>query len=78
MLKKLPNTNIEIKKKDDENAKKEAQAKELLAAKVERTQREVMRRKSTQRLHTLSLQADNQQKILEQVSLTSCANTRSA
>lgn len=56
-----------IKKKVEENAKKEAQAKEILAAKVERTQRDVMRRKSAQRLHTLSLQADNQQKILDLV-----------
>ena len=56
-----------IKKKVEENAKKEAQAKEILAAKVERTQRDVMRRKSAQRLLTLSLQADNQQKILDLV-----------
>ena len=56
-----------IKKKVEENAKKEAQSKELLATKVEKAQREVMRRKSAQRLHTLSLQADNQQKILAQV-----------
>ena len=63
----LPTRKIEIKKKDDENAKKEAQSKELLAAKVEKTQREVMRRKSAQRLYTLSKQADNQQLILNQV-----------
>ena len=56
-----------IKKKEEENAKKEAQSKDILAAKVEKAQREALRRKSAQRLHTLSLQADNQQTILAQV-----------
>ena len=51
----------------EENAKKEAQARQILAAKVEQTQKVVLRKKTAQRLHTLSLQADNQQRILSQV-----------
>lgn len=51
----------------EDNAKKEQQVKALLAAKVEHSRKESIRKKTVQRLHTLSMQADNQQAMLAQV-----------
>lgn len=67
MSKILPRRPSEIKKKEEENAKKEAEARRILEAKVEQAKQSALRKKTAQRLHTLSLQADNQQHILTQV-----------
>lgn len=64
---KLTIAKTESKRKEEENTKKEEQAKQRIAAKVEQAQQLARKKKTAQRLYTLSKQADNQQLILSQV-----------
>ena len=63
----VPSAKIEIKKKDDENAKKEALAKQIRTEKIEQAQQTALKKRAVQRLYSLSKQADHQQQILLQV-----------